>query len=135
LCGTNAEYTLSFKYRWINKACCSQAELPGLRHFSASKLLSCHHSQGAFKQEGKNNQQEDKKKKDKFKEPKIKWNKSKARHFLYKDVQQGQEPQDSNDAKGKTMMQLGDIVSLWPKFAEYAYDKFSSCLSCLRKVI
>jgi hypothetical protein len=71
----------------------------------------------------------------KFKEPKVKWKKSKARRLLYKDIVEGEVPPDATDADGRSTMQLSDIYLMHEEFAEYDYEKFSSRLSSLRKII
>lgn len=71
----------------------------------------------------------------KFTEPKVKWKKSKARSLLYEYIVEGQVPPDATDANGRSTMQLREIYLMHPEFAEYDYEKFSSRLSSLRKII
>jgi hypothetical protein len=72
---------------------------------------------------------------EKFKEPKVKWKKSKARRLLCKHIVEGEVPPDATDADGRSTMQLSDIYLMHPEFAEHDYEKFSSRLSSLRKII
>jgi hypothetical protein len=65
----------------------------------------------------------------------VKWKKSKARRLLYKDIVEGEVPPDATDADGRSTMQLSDIYLMHEEFAEYDYEKFSSRLSSLRKII
>jgi hypothetical protein len=74
-------------------------------------------------------------KKKSFKEPKTKWKDSSARRQLYKDIKEGRVPLDATDQDGKSTMQLRDIYSMHLEYAEYDYDKFSSRLGSLRKII
>jgi hypothetical protein len=53
---------------------------------------------------------------EKFKEPKVKWKKSKARRLLYKDIVEGKVPPDATDADGRSTMQLSDIYLMHPEF-------------------
>jgi hypothetical protein len=50
---------------------------------------------------------------EKFKEPKVKWKKSKARRLLYKDIVEGKVPPDATDADGRSTMQLSDIYLIY----------------------
>ena len=68
-------------------------------------------------------------------EPKIKWEKSKAKQLLYKDIVAGRVPLHAKTADGKSTMPLKLIYDLRPEFKEYLYSKFSSRLSSLRKTI
>jgi len=70
-----------------------------------------------------------------FKEPSIKWANSKAKKILYKDIMKGLVPITAKDENGKSTMELKDIYSMHPEYAEYDYEKFSSRLSSLRKTI
>lgn len=70
-----------------------------------------------------------------FKEPKIKWKKSKAKSLLYKDIKEGRVPLEAKDENGKTQMDLKDIYAMHPEYKEYDYSKFSSRVSSLRKTI
>jgi hypothetical protein len=70
-----------------------------------------------------------------FKEPKIKWTKSKARALLYQDIKEGLVPLHAKDKDGKTTMKLKDIYEMHPEYAEYDYSKFSSRVSGIRKII
>jgi hypothetical protein len=72
---------------------------------------------------------------EKFKEPKVKWKKSKARRLLYKDIVDGEVPMDATGTDGQSTMQLSDIYLMHHEYAEYGYEKFSSRLSSLRKII
>jgi hypothetical protein len=68
-----------------------------------------------------------------FKEPKIKWKKSKAQALLYQDIKEGLVPLHAKDKNGKTTMKLKDIYEMHTEYAEYDYSKFSSGVS--RKII
>ena len=68
-------------------------------------------------------------------EPKVKWEKSKAKQLLYKDILEGRVPRNATTADGKSTMPLKSIYELRPEFQEYLYSKFSSRLSSLRKTI
>jgi hypothetical protein len=75
-------------------------------------------------------------KKKKFEEPKIKWNKSKAKLVLYEAIMKGKVPLDPRaaDEYGEEMA-LKDIFVLIPELAEYDYMKLSSRLSSLHVMI
>jgi hypothetical protein len=77
------------------------------------------------------------KKKDDFKEPKIKWAKSQAKLLLSKDILDGEVPLQAFEKDGKTPTYppLRDIYMTRPEFALYNYDNFSSRLSSLRATI
>jgi hypothetical protein len=71
----------------------------------------------------------------KFKEPKVKWKKSKARRLLHKDIVEGEVPSDAAGVDGRSAMQLSHIYLMHLEFAEHECEKFSSRLSSLRKII
>jgi hypothetical protein len=81
-----------------------------------------------------NNQQKRKEKKEKFKEPKIKWKKSKARDLLYKDLVDGNIPRQALDEHGRSTKRLEDIFQMHQEYKLYDREKFSGRLSNLRKV-
>jgi hypothetical protein len=70
-----------------------------------------------------------------FKEPTIKWKKSRARALLYQDIKEGWVPLHAKDDNGKSTMKLKDIYDMHPEYAEYEYSKFSSRVSGVRKII
>lgn len=57
--------------------------------------------------------------KKKFKEPKMKWKKSKDRSLLCKDIVEGQIPPDGTNPNGQSMMQLHEIYLMHPELGEY----------------
>lgn len=69
---------------------------------------------------------------DQFKEPKIKWRKSKAKKILYGMLLDGIVPMEEKDDNGNQTMPLNDIYHLDPEFAKYRYDKFRSRLNGIR---
>jgi hypothetical protein len=73
--------------------------------------------------------------KKKLKETKVKWEKINARHLLDKDIVKGQVPLVATGANGRSTMQLHEIYLMHPEFVEYDYEKFSSRLSLLQKII
>jgi hypothetical protein len=75
-----------------------------------------------------------KKRKEKFKEPKIKWAKSKARGLLFKDLRDGNIPREALDEHKKSTMKLEDIFQMHPEYKLYDRTKFSGRLSELRRV-
>jgi hypothetical protein len=81
------------------------------------------------------NKNDKKKKKPKFKEPKIKWLKCKARELLYKDIYEGRVPSVAKDANKQSTMPLRDIYLMHSEYADYDYEKFSGRLSSLRKIV
>jgi hypothetical protein len=83
----------------------------------------------------RNDNSNKKQQKPKFKEPKIKWGNSQARELLYSDLREGRIPSDAKDANGQSTMQLREIYVMRSEYAEYAYQKFSSRLSTLRKIL
>jgi hypothetical protein len=58
------------------------------------------------------------KEKEAFKEPEVKWKKSKARRLLYKDIVEGEVPLDATDADGHSTMQLSEIYLMHTEYAE-----------------
>ena len=84
-----------------------------------------------------NQMKQDKKdaKKEKWKEPKIKWEFSGAKKLLYADIMAGRVPLKATDANNKSTMQLKDIYKMHPEFSEYHYSKFSSRVSSIRFTI
>jgi hypothetical protein len=60
-----------------------------------------------------------KKKKEKFKEPKIKWKKSKARKLLYKDLMDAAIPRQAVDEHGRSTMRLEEIFQMHPEYKLY----------------
>jgi len=66
------------------------------------------------------------------KEPKIKWQKSRAKALLRRDILEGRVPLEGGR---QTTMKLRQVYELRPEFAEYMYSKFSSRLSSLRTTI
>jgi len=81
-----------------------------------------------------NNKQQRNKPKEKFKEPKIKWGKSKARDLLFKDLVDRNIPRQAVDEHNKSTMKLKDIFQMHPEYKLYDREKFSSRLSNLRKM-
>jgi hypothetical protein len=68
-----------------------------------------------------------------FKEPKIKWKDSKARHTLYKELTNGNIPRDAKDSNGHFMVPLLKyIYNMHEEYKLYDPKKFSSRLSNLR---
>jgi hypothetical protein len=67
---------------------------------------------------------------DSFKEPRVKWKKSKARRLLYQDLTDGVVPlaDDPN-------MDVQNILSMREEYGEYDPDKFRSRLKSLRDAI
>jgi hypothetical protein len=81
-----------------------------------------------------NDNQQKRKPKETFKEPKIKWGKSKARDLLYKDLVDGNIPRQAVDEHGRSTMRLEDIFQMHPEYKLYDREKLSSRLSNLRKM-
>jgi hypothetical protein len=54
-----------------------------------------------------------------FKEPTIKWKKSRAQALLYQDIKEGWVPLHAKDDNGKSTMKLKDIYDMHPEYAEY----------------
>jgi hypothetical protein len=68
-----------------------------------------------------------------FKEPKIKWKDSNARHTLYQKPTDGNIPRDAKDSNGCFMVPLLKyIYNMHEEYKLYNPKKFSSCLSNLR---
>jgi hypothetical protein len=70
-----------------------------------------------------------------FKEPKVKWRKSRAKQILYDLLRDGTVPVKQKDASGNDTMPIGDIYALDESFKLYDPDKFKSRLQNLRKKI
>jgi hypothetical protein len=82
-----------------------------------------------------NNNEQQQKRKEKFKESKTKWGKSKARDLLYKDLRDGNIPRQALDEHGRSTMRLEDVFQMHPELHKlHDRKKFSSRLSELRKV-
>ena len=80
-----------------------------------------------------NNQQANK---NAFIESSIPWQDSKARHILYNDIVKNIVPINARDENNKSTMKLKDIYNMHPEeYHQYAYSKFSSRLSNLRKIV
>lgn len=69
------------------------------------------------------------------KEPKVKWQHSKAKQLLRKDILEGRVPLEARDAHNRTTMALRQIYNLHPEVQEYFYSKFSQRLGSLRTTI
>lgn len=70
-----------------------------------------------------------------FKEPKIKWRKSRAKKLLYNDLLDGVVPMEQQDANGNETMSIEDIYMIHEEFLLYDFDKFKNRLKALRKKI
>jgi hypothetical protein len=70
-----------------------------------------------------------------FKEPKIKWRKSKAKRILYDFLRDGTVPLHATDSNGDSTMSVEDIFSLSEEFGLYDPNKFEERLNRLRKGI
>jgi hypothetical protein len=81
-----------------------------------------------------NNQQQRNKPKEKFKEPKIRWGKSKARDLLFKDLVDRKIPRQAVDEHNKSTMKLETIFQMHPEYKLYDRTKFSGRLSDLRRI-
>jgi hypothetical protein len=67
-----------------------------------------------------------------FKEPKIKWKDSKARHILYKELMGGSIPRDTKDSNGCFLVPLlKDVYNMHEENKLYDPKKFFSRLSSL----
>lgn len=75
------------------------------------------------------------KKKKEPEEPDIKWEDSKAKALLRKDIIDGIVPLEAKDDHNKSTMPLWDIYHSRIEFAEYKYEKFSGRLSSLRNTL
>ena len=69
------------------------------------------------------------------KEPKIKWQDSRAKALLYRDVLKGIVPIKATDEQNKSTGKLQDIYRMHPEYAEYDYKKFSARLSNIQKSV
>lgn len=65
----------------------------------------------------------------------VKWKDSEARRLLYEDVLDGIIPLTAKDSEGHTTMELEEIYASRPEFAAFDFDKFSSRLENIRKLI
>jgi hypothetical protein len=70
-----------------------------------------------------------------FKEPKIKWRKSKAKQLLYEAIIDGAVPLEAKDENGNVRMPVEDIYLLHQEFALYSFEKFPNRLQALREKI
>ena len=66
-----------------------------------------------------------------FKEPKVKWKKSKAKRILYDLLRDGTVPLVQKDSNGTVTMPIEEIFALDEEFALYDPDKFPSRLGAL----
>jgi hypothetical protein len=69
-----------------------------------------------------------------FKEPKVKWEKSRAKKLLYNDIIKGIVPLDPKD-DDDGVLNLKGIYSMRPEYSEYSYEKFSGRIASLRKTV
>ena len=71
---------------------------------------------------------------DGFKEPKIKWEKSRARKLLYNDVKEGKVPLEAME-DGKQTTDYTQVYMMHPEYAEWDFDRLPSRLAGIRKII
>jgi hypothetical protein len=70
-----------------------------------------------------------------FREPKIKWRKSKAKQLLYEAIMDGVVPLEAKDEHGNMTMSIKDIYLVHQEFAFYSFEKFPNRLKALRDKI
>ena len=73
--------------------------------------------------------------KETWKEPKVKWKKSRAKQLLYEDIMANRVPLEATDENRKSTMQLKALYSMHPEYSQYHYSKFSGRVSSLRSTI
>lgn len=70
------------------------------------------------------------------KEPDVPWKDSKAKQLLYQDILDGIVPLEARGVNGYfEELELKEIYTMQPEYADYLYTKFSSRLSSLRTTI
>ena len=70
-----------------------------------------------------------------FQEPNIPWRKSRARKILYTDIKEGRVPRSAKDENGRRTTDIKTVYLMHPEYALWDYNKFSSRLAGVRKII
>ena len=70
-----------------------------------------------------------------FQEPNIPWRKSRARKILYTDIKEGRVPRSAKDENGRRITDIKTVYLMHPEYALWDYNKFSSRLAGVRKII